>query len=422
MVSWNDLHPYNAVHSVQLPGRLDEPRLRQVIRETVEARGLTGLEWSRATATYSYHGGPAQPTIETLAAPAQPMQALCHEMQRQLNTPFLTATHFDPFRFFLVPADCSFYVGLVYCHPIADASSIVLLLRELCARYRGTAPAPAPPLDLYPDGGSGLLGRHSRVLLRRLLALPRHLWNVRHWHRPPCRDPGDFTNRLEVFPAESSLLDALIATAASWSLTVNDLLLALFLESLSSLALQRARARRRRALAVGCIVNLRHDLGLDSRQTFGLFLGSFTVTHAVPEGMLLRDLAEGVHRQTRLQKRHRLYLGTPLELGMGRLALRFFSPDRRRIFYQKHYPLWGGITNMNLNTLWEPSAEGAPMDYVRAVSTGPATPLVLSVSTVGRRANIGLSYRQAVFSTEQIATFKTRFLERWAQLDGRRML
>jgi hypothetical protein len=197
-------------------------------------------------------------------------------------------------------------------------------------------------------------------------------------------------------------------------------LLALLLESLASLATHRARARKRRELAVGCIVNLRRDLGLDSPRTFGLFLGSFTVTHAVPEGVSFRDLAAGVRRQTQLQKRHRLYLGTPLELGLGRLAQRFLSPKRRRIFYQKHYPLWGGITNMNLNTLWEPSAEGAPMDYLRAVSTGPATPLVLSVTTVGRRANIGLSYRQAVFSTEQIETLKTRFLERWTQLEGSR--
>ena len=62
----------------------------------------------------------------------------------------------------------------------------------------------------------------------------------------------------------------------------------------------------------------------------------------------------------------------------------FFSPERRKKFYQKNYPLWGGITNMNLNSLWTSGQKRVPLDYFRAVSTGPATPLVLSVTTVGR--------------------------------------
>ena len=41
---------------------------------------------------------------------------------------------------------------------------------------------------------------------------------------------------------------------------------------------------------------------------------------------------------------------------------------------------------MNLNSLW-PGNEAAPTpDYFRAVSTGPVTPLVLSVSTAGDHA------------------------------------
>ena len=83
-------------------------------------------------------------------------------------------------------------------------------------------------------------------------------------------------------------------------------MLALLLKSRASLATDRARAKKRRELAVGCIVNLRRNLKLESRRTFGLFFGSFTVTHAVPEGVSLRDLAAGVRRQTRLQKRHQL--------------------------------------------------------------------------------------------------------------------
>ena len=158
-------------------------------------------------------------------------------------------------------------------------------------------------------------------------------------------------------------------------------------------------------------MNLRKDLGVDSRRTFGLFLGSFTVTHEVPEGISLRELGAEVERQTSSIKRHKSYLGTPLELTLARFMLRFFSSQRREKFYAKNFPLWGGITNMNVNSLWEPEGGNAPLDYFRGVSTGPVTPLVLSVTTAGDRANIGLSYRTSVFSPTDIEGLKRRFLE-----------
>jgi hypothetical protein len=167
---------------------------------------------------------------------------------------------------------------------------------------------------------------------------------------------------------------------------------------------------------VGCIVNLRRELGIDSARTFGLFLGSFTVTHTVPDGLCLQELARDIRQQTAVIKRRRLYLATPLELGLGRFVARFFSPERRRKFYQKNYPLWGGLTNMNLNSLWEQSHADGLLDYLRGVSTGPATPLVFSVTTVGDHANVALSYRSTVFSPQDIESVKNCFMQHLDQL------
>jgi hypothetical protein len=155
---------------------------------------------------------------------------------------------------------------------------------------------------------------------------------------------------------------------------------------------------------------------VDSRRTFGLFLGSFTVTHEVPDGIGLRQLARDVQQQTAAIKRHKLFLGTPMELGLARFTLKFFSPERRTKFYLKNYPLWGGITNLNLNSLWQAEQDAAPLDYFRGVSTGPVTPLVLAVTTIRDRANIGLSYRSAVYSPEAVEGGKRRFLDELAQL------
>jgi hypothetical protein len=249
------------------------------------------------------------------------------------------------------------------------------------------------------------------VVARKFLALPAQFRNLRQSNRARSGDADNLANGFECFSLAPEDLRSLVAAARTWGVTLNDLLMALLMKALSPCAAARAQARKRRKISVGCIVNLRKDLGLDSRRAFGLFLGSFTVTHEVPVGISLRELAGDIRQQTLSIKRHKLYLGTPLELGFARFLLRFFSPGRRKRFYAKHYPLWGGITNLNLNSLWEPRGSNAPLDYFRGVSTGPVTPLVLSATTIGDRVNMGLSYRTAVFSKIEIGNLQSRFRE-----------
>ena len=417
MLQWNDLHPYSAVHVVRIPSRLDEDRLRKGIQSTLAARGLTHLSLDRVKGAYGYEGGPAVCEVRAIADSEDPYSALFAEVERQLNTPFAPTERFNPFRFFVAPARESFFLGLVYFHAAADAESVVLLLRELVEVGRaGTPPAFSQALDLYPDSRAHLLRQHPKVVAQRLLALPMQIRNLRRSCRTSCRAAADWANRFTFFSLDPETLRSVVAAGRSWEVTVNDLWLALLLKSLSPLAAGRWRARRRRALSAGCIVNLRSALGVDSRRTFGLFLGSFPVTHEVPDGIGLRKLARDVQQQTAAIKRHKLFLGTPMELGFARFMLSFFSPEGRTKFYPKHYPLWGGITNLNLNSLWNAEPNAGPLDYFRGVSTGPATPLVLSVTTVRDRANIGLSYRSAVYSPEAVEGVKSRFQDELAHL------
>ena len=162
-------------------------------------------------------------------------------------------------------------------------------------------------------------------------------------------------------------------------------------------------------MTLASIVNIRRDLGIDSLKTFGLFLGSFIVSHPVPEGVPIERLAREIQQQTLRIKEGKLYLGTPIDLWFGRILVSLQSPGRRKKFYPKNYPLWGGITNMNLNPLWEQRDKEREISYFRAVSTGPITPLVLSVTTVKDVANIGLSYKKTVFSEPEIEEFISSF-------------
>jgi hypothetical protein len=412
MLQWNEVHPYSAVHVVQIQGALDEARLQACINTTLARRGLTWLRLDCEHFTFQYESGVANSQLRTIAGDEGPLRALVAEIERQLNLPFAHTQRFNPFRFLVAPANDSFFLGVVYFHAAADAESVVWFLRDMVTCYlERDAPGLMDAFELYADSRAHLLRNHSTAVARKFLSLPGQVRNLRHSHRAPCRDMNDMRNAFSYFSLGAEELSSLMAAAKSWSVTANDLLMALLMKSLSPLAAGRAQARKRRKMSLGCIVNLRKDLGIDSGRTFGVFLGSFFVTHEVQEGISLQELATDLASQTAPIKRHKLYLVAPLELGFARFMLKFFSPDRRKKFYAKHYPLWAGITNMNLNSVWNGTDPNGPLDYFRGVSTGPVTPLVLSVTTVADHVNLGLSYRVAVFSRNDIKDLECRFRE-----------
>jgi hypothetical protein len=413
MLQWNDIHPYNVVHVVRIPAAPDLERLGQVINTMLESRGLTGLTLNRKKGTFRYAGDPARCEIKTLAGGQSIQAALNAEIERQLNTAFEITGCFQPFRFFVAGENKSFYLGLAYFHAIADAVSIVRLLKDIFDGYvsGGTLPRSASS-KLHPGG----FHFDPLLLAKKLAAFPAVTRKMKRSLRPVFRDVRDFQNEFTFFSLGPENLRALTASAKAWNVTLNDLFLAMLLKCFSPLLEDRVRGPKRRSIAVGCIVNIRKDLGLDDERTFGLFLGSFVVTHELPRGISVQDLAGDIRRQTLAIKRGRFYVGTPLEMLYGRLAFSFFSTEYRKKLYQKHYPLWGGITNMNLNSLWPQRPGETPMDYFRAVSTGPVTPLVLSVTTVRDVVNIGLSHRSTVFSAQNAGQIKNDFLKLVADL------
>jgi hypothetical protein len=64
---------------------------------------------------------------------------------------------------------------------------------------------------------------------------------------------------------------------------------------------------------------------------------------------------------------------------------------------------------MNIDPIWEKETDEDLQEYVRAVSTGPATPLVLAITTFRNQLNIGLTYRSTAFSPSEIDEFQRRF-------------
>ncbi len=348
MLRWRELYPYTAVHVVSVGQALEPARLKAEIDGALQSSGLTGFVLDRRRARYEYRGGPAAVDVALLAGGADALRVEEREIERQLNLPFPPDGAFQPFRFFAVDSDGSFRLGLAYDHFIAGGDSIAVLLEKLVAGYCRDATAAAAPWTprLYPRTYSRLFLRHAGRALLGLRRLPALAASCKRSCRAPCQVGGEprvgFLSR-RVAAADYA---GLVCASRAWGVTRNDLFLALLLRALAAVTPERSTTQRRHELGVAAIVNVRGEFEADAADTFGQFLASLRVSHPVPPGMGLRELAQAVHVETRRGKTEKLYLQTLLGLAWAALAWRFLKPRQRRGFLAKHYPIGAGVTSL----------------------------------------------------------------------------
>ena len=406
MLLWDELHSYNAVHVAKVAAPLDAERLRVTLVRVLEGRGIARIGISADGRRFDFRDGPADVDIKVLRG-GDVREALRAEIEWQVNERFPRTAAFTPFRFFVVVEAGAFWLGVAYFHAIADAEPVVRLMGDFIRAY-----ASGDTVEKFARWGCDHTTAARRPwrpgLWWRKLASARSQFSVmRRSIRPLCYDSNEMRNAVELFTLDGDALAALKSAARAQGVTLNDLFLALLMSALAPMAAAQ-RKPGRSLLALGCIVNARRDLGSAEEDEFGLSLGSFSVACEAAESQSVAELARAISTQTQRLKTGGLYLANTMELSLTLRLLSFFSTERRRRFYAKNYPLWGGITNMNLSNL-DPQSPGAPVDYVRAVSTGPATPLVLSITTVGGRVNCSLSWRVSFFSSVEIARVRERF-------------
>lgn len=418
MLRFRELHPYVAVHVASLALPLDG-RLKPRIERRLETAGLTGFALDRSRKRFEFRGGPAEVELTILDGGADPHAVACVEIERQLNRAFPLDGAFMPFRFFAIDAGATFQLGIAYDHFIAGGDSIAVLLEKLVADCAPGAPEPADWTPrLYPRTFSRLFLRHLAHALRGLARLPSMVASCRRSCRAPCRVDRPATNAFAAFAVAAQEFSALLRTAREWGVTLNDLLLAMLLLAVAPLAPDRG-GRKRNELGVGSIVNLRGEFESDANATFGQFLASLRVSHPVPAGIGLRQLALDVHAQTQRIKQGKLYLQMLLGLAWGALAWRFLTPERRRGFLAKHYPIWVGVTTLNIDPLWRGVLpRGASSGYLRAVPTGPLAPMVFAITTFRGALQLGVSYRTADVSRETAECVAGALVEHILALPG----
>ena len=410
VLRWRDMHPYVAVHMVAVAHPLEPPRLKECIGERLEAAGLARVALDRRRKRFEFRPGPATVELTVLSGGEDPDGIARAEIERQINGAFPVEGTFTPFRFFAVDSGATFELGVAYDHFIAGGDSIAVLLGHLVTGYAPAAARAAPWAPRrYPRTYRQLFLRDFGYSLRGLARLPSMVASCRRSSRAPCDTGRPATNGFLSFRVPENELAALLRTAKDWHVTLNDLALAMLLRALAAVVPRQAGARSE--LGVASIVNLRGEFESDANNTFGLFLASLRVSHPVPAGIELERLARDVHAQTELVKKEKLYLQTLLALGWSALAWRFLSPSRRRRLLAKHYPLWAGVTSLNIDPLWGDRAISDPaLEYTRAVPTGPLAPMAFAITTFRGALQVGVSFRIADVSSDLASRVARGFL------------
>jgi NRPS condensation-like uncharacterized protein len=236
--------------------------------------------------------------------------------------------------------------------------------------------------------------------------------SARRAHRPQYSNVEDARNGFAYVRLDPPQLRALLGASKSWGVTLNDLLLASLMQALSPIAGERRREPHRTELAVASIMNIRQDFKPGTQEALSPSLAAFRVGHPVPEGIGLRQLVQDVHAVTARIKREHRYLQSIVGLGLSALIWPFLNASQRHRFYPKHYPVWAGVTTLNINPIWS-RAQGARtehLDYLRAVPTGPLCPMVLAATTTHDVLHIGIAFRTAAFSRSTVEGIAAAFV------------
>lgn len=407
-VAWNGHWPYNAVHVLRVSGSPDENRLRASIHDTLNAYGISSYHLSSSGSRFTYApGGDIPIQISSVDKDVQESLRAC--MEDGLNRFFETDKTFFPLSFFILKDIGSFYLGVVYNHVIADADSIIRLINHISGNYSAVDDGGTPVrVNIYPSPNGHGAWKNPAILWKWLSLLSTDIRDVRQTIRiiPDTKISG--RNGLLLAALDERTTQRLLDLAKQWNVTVNDVLLAALWRSVSPL-FQKAVTTKRHRLAVASVISIRSDLKKTPKD-FGLFLSSFRVSRPATDASALQQVAVDINRQTQRAKRHKLYLRSLAEMRAGLRLLPYYKEDYRKRFFAKYYPLAAGLTNIHLQRIW--SQEGSPeepQDYMRAVSTSPATPLIVSATTIRGRMNLSLSFSGQVYSQTHAASVLKNF-------------
>jgi hypothetical protein len=388
MRRWTKLAPYNAIHVLHVAGSPDAAAWRAAIDETLAEAGL-GIPCAGDAVIRFAPGGPCE-----IGAGGR----LDETIERELNRGF--GPHEMPLRFTVVAAQDEPHHHLVvtFDHWLADSHSIRALMQRMHARCTGAA-----PLQALTSGSPASSPFAPFTLLRTWIG-------SRNARRLAVSDPLNFETAFLRFVAPPGVIDDVRAAAGRLGATTNDAFLAALAQACEA-SLPPAPGRRR-GIGLATAVDLRRFLPAPRVDEFGFHLGHFNVVLDKPGAFSLPHLIRIIARRTGPLKNSRAAVRLLFAFRLARLWWdRHPGATTRALMILRALPVVAGISNVNLTGSW---AEKTPrtLDYLRVSPTGPLLPLVFTLTTLGPRLSICVTYRRTIFSPDTVRAIARGFLDR----------
>jgi NRPS condensation-like uncharacterized protein len=413
MLQWSELHPYNAVHVYRIARPLAREHLVDSIRQTYLATGLGLVEVDAGDLTYHCQIDHA-PEVTVVEGGEDVESALADWVTRELNRPF-ARPRCKPWRFSALRAGAdAHYVIVAYDHWVADSVAARYVLQHVLDRYCGwNRPENLRPLDLYPGTFREVFPHRlgtARLLQAGVHSLGQWMGN-RAVAQVPYASSRQMDIRFECYRAADGTAWRLREFARSLGATVHDVVLAALGRAMAA-HLPRRAMRKGRSLSLGTIVDVRGEAQEDLSDSLGAFLSYFLVRLAADRSMSLTEAVRRVAAATGPIKARRTYLNSMLNMKLAGAVWPHLRETAKPFFMRKTLPMTAGVSNVVIRDRWlTDAAAGDVTEYIRAASTGPILPLVLSPTTLGEEVNVGVSYRTAGFSRGKIADVMDLFME-----------
>ncbi|MFI5378579.1 MAG: hypothetical protein ACHRHE_04725 [Tepidisphaerales bacterium] len=406
---WDVIHPYNAAQILKIQGAPDADLWQNAWHDALNDLGLGRIHFEGRRYHFEcLNGEMSHYGVRVLEQGSQNLEEFISE---QLNRRFDNPSE-PPFRPFILVENGYYYAGVVYSHWVADSVSIRVVLREWFVRVFDAAMASRTPVRLASGGYRRFFGAGGGAAIGHGLMTAAHWASMlRRARRVEVRRGYDCSVRWTMRYTPEDWVFALLAAARRRGATLNDLFMA-GLAGVCERHLPLQHRRHRKSLVLGAIVDLRQYVDSSAADAFGLFLGFTNVVCRSAELLDPERLVKSIALQNAQHKRRGIAQASAFRMLAGVLTGALMRADNQPHFYQKHVPISGGVSNVNMNRSWATEYHPRPLlDYIRVSPTGPSMPLVFATTTLGNQMHFGITYRPSIVSPESVDPMARTFVD-----------
>lgn len=384
---WDEVHPYNAVHTCRIAGPADIQRISDAWRISLKAMGVGKISVNKGNFRHVAPSDSECSSSIQLHSGMSLDELVTNEMNTRMNP-----DEGCPFRAFVLDEGNTHCVGVNYHHWVADSASIRWLMNEWFIHMQdpsrnGICKARIPTQGQWhyfgPDSAGWRLDEGFMALLRNRTRFSR----MRYIDKPVT----DSKVAITFHHLPDGVGPKLASLAKRSGATFNDVMVAAMAQVVDVHGVTPAN-KDRDELSIGTIVDLRNTASQKMDDIFGLFLGFITTIVRAQDLQDWDRLLQRVARQNTFQKHSKAAHASILRMVAAVLETKLVTPRRWGELYRRRMPLAAGISNVNMNRTWVGQHHPQSiLDYYRIAPTGPIIPAAFTPTTLGSRMNFGIT-------------------------------